>query len=468
MPSSSAEPAEGGSAQLARRLGPFDATMIVMGGIIGAGIFINPSVVARSVASPGMILLAWTLGGVVALLGAFVYAELAVWRSQVGGQYVYLRDAYHPMVAFLYGWTLLLVSQSGGNAAVAMTFAAYFRELTGLAVPIPLVAVVTLAVLAAINCVGVRAGSSVQSTLMVAKIAALLLLVTAGWLGARAFGMSAAPGAAGEDTGTVGLTAAMVPVLFAYGGWQTASFMSGELRNPTRDLPRGLVVGVVGVIVLYLLVNAVCLAVLGREGLASTLTPASDVMRRALGDTGARVIALGIAVSTLGFLSHGILTAPRVYFAMARDGLFFRAVGRVSARTGAPVVAILVQGALAALIALTGGYERILGYVVAIDAIFFALTGGALLIFRARERRGRDQRAAVGQRMPGHPYTTLVFTLAFAVLAVTTVARYPRSAGIGVLILLAGLPVYALWRVRARNAPLRAAPASRSAASHEL
>ncbi len=437
--------------------------MLVMGGIIGAGIFINPSVVARNVASPGMILLAWTLGGIVALLGAFVYAELAVWRAQVGGQYVYLRDAYHPVVAFLYGWTLLLVSQSGGNAAVAMTFAAYFRELTGLALPIPVVAVVTLAVLAAINCVGVRAGSSVQSTLMVAKIAALLLLVTAGWLGARAFGTPAGPSAAPASDGPLGLTGAMVPVLFAYGGWQTASFMSGELRHPTRDLPRGLLIGVIGVVALYLLVNAVCLVVLGRDGLASTLTPASDVMRRALGTTGARVIALGIAVSTLGFLSQGILTAPRVYFAMARDGLFFRAVGRVNARTGAPIVAILVQGALAALIALTGGYERILGYVVAMDAIFFALTGGALLIFRARERRGRDSRASDGQRMPGHPYTTVVFTVAFASLAVATVVRYPRSAGMGVLILLAGLPVYALWRARARNAELRAALATRSA-----
>jgi APA family basic amino acid/polyamine antiporter len=463
MSSSSADPVDDGREQLARRLGPFDATMIVMGGIIGAGIFINPSVVARQVASPGMMLLAWTIGGLIALLGAFVYAELAVWRSQVGGQYVYLRDAFHPIVAFLYGWTLLLVSQSGGNAAVAMTFAVYFRELTGLAVPMPMVAVVTLALLAAINCLGVRAGSSVQSTLMVAKIAALLLLVTAGWLGARALGIAPAPGAPSEPAGATGLTAALVPVLFAYGGWQTASFMAGELRNPTRDLPRGLLVGVIGVIALYLLVNAVCLVVLGRDGLASTLTPASDVMRRALGETGARVIALGIAVSTLGFLSQGILTAPRVYFAMARDGLFFRAVGRVSARTGAPVVAILLQGALAAVIALTGGYERILGYVVAIDAIFFALTGGALLIFRAREGRGRERRAVEGQRMPGHPYTTLLFTLTFAALAVTTVLRYPRSAGIGVLILLAGLPAYALWRARARHAQLRTAPAAGSA-----
>lgn len=451
MSSSSAEPRAASDVGLVRRLGAFDATMIVMGGIIGAGIFINPSVVAREVASPAMVLLAWALGGVVALLGAFVYAELAVWRQQVGGQYVYLRDAYHPLVAFLYGWTLLLVSQSGGNAAVAVTFAAYFRELTGTALPVPLIAVSTLALLALINCWGVKAGSAVQNALMVAKVAAILLLITAGWLGARAIGLTTANAPPARSSPVLGLAAAMVPVMFAYGGWQTASFMAGELRNPKRDLPRGLVVGVLGVVALYLLVNAVCLVVLGRDGLAGTITPASDVMRRALGDVGGRIIAAGIAISTLGFLSQGILTAPRVYFAMARDGLFFRAVGQVSARTGAPVVAVLVQGTLAALIALTGGYDRILGYVVAIDAIFFALTGGALLVFRARERRGREQRAASGIRMPGHPYGTLLFTGAFLTLAVTTVIQFPRSAGAGVLILLAGVPAYYLWQAVSRR-----------------
>ncbi len=437
---------------LARRLGAFDATMIVMGGIIGAGIFINPYVVARAVDSPAMILLAWGIGGAIALTGAFVYAELAVWRPSVGGVYAYLRDAWHPLVAFLYGWTLLLVVQTGGMAAVAMTFALYFRELAATDISPAMIAVVALGTLTVINCFGARAGSNVQSAFMVTKIAVLLMLITAGWLGLR----GDAPPPPSETfvvtrPALFALGAAMVPVLFAYGGWQTASFVSGELRDPRRDLPRGLMLGVFGVVVLYLAVNAVFIAVLGRDGLAATTTPASEVMRGALGPTGARFIAAGIAISTVGFLSQGMLTAPRVYYAMARDGVFFQPVGRLHPRTQAPVVAIALQGAMASVIALTGGYEQILNYVVAIDATFFALTGAALIVFRRREARGIESPPAGGMRMPGHPYTTFVFVAAFALLAVNTVAQFPRSAGIGVLILVVGVPVYGLWRRRGQG-----------------
>jgi basic amino acid/polyamine antiporter, APA family len=438
----------GSGSPLARRLGAFDATMIVMGGIIGAGIFINPYVVARALDSPALILLAWGAGGAIALAGAFVYAELAVWRPNVGGVYAYLRDALHPLVAFLYGWTLLLVVQTGGMAAVGVTFALYFRELTGVAASPAAIAAVTLAVLTVVNCLGVRTGSAVQSTLMVMKIAALLMLVTLGWM---ALQPGAPPPPVTESyvvTRPVLLAfgAAMVPVLFAFGGWQTASFMSGELREPQRDLPRGLLFGVAGVVLLYLAVNVVALAVLGRDGLAASTTPASEIMRRALGGTGARLIAGGIAISTVGFLSQGMLTAPRVYFAMARDGLFFRQVGWVHPRTRAPVVAILLQGTLAAIIAFAGAYEQILSYVVAIDATFFAITGAALLVFRRREREGLELAPPASARMPGHPATTLLFVAAFALLAVNTVVQFPRSAGIGVLILAAGVPVYLLWR----------------------
>jgi APA family basic amino acid/polyamine antiporter len=431
------------------RLGSFDATMIVMGGIVGAGIFINPSVVARAVPSPWMILLAWILGGAIALLGAFVYAELAVWRPSTGGQYVYLRDAYHPMVAFLYGWTLLLVIQTGGMAAAAMTFAVYARELTATPLGAPVIAVLSLLVLTIVNCFGARAGSNVQSALMVTKIAAILVLVTLGWLASGNDVRTAESPAPGTRESLPAFGAAMVPVLFAYGGWQTASFVSGEMRDPSRDLPRGLVIGVLAVVALYLAVNLVCLAILGPGGLAATTTPASRVMQLALGETGARVIAAGIAVSTLGFLSQGMLTAPRVYFAMARDGLFFRAVGKAAAGSGAPVMAIALQGVWASVIALSGRYEQILNYVVAIDAIFFGLTGAALLVFRARARRGHAASPSSGPRLPGHPATTILFVGAFWLLALSTIAQFPRSAGIGVVILLAGMPVFLLWR-RAR------------------
>ena len=431
---------------LARRLGPFDATMIVMGGIIGAGIFVNPSVVARQVHTPALVLGAWVIGGAIALIGAFVYAELAVLRPRVGGQYAYLRDAYHPIVAFLYGWTLLLVTQTGGMAGAAIIFGRYFRELTGLGVPEQVVAALTLSILTAVNCLGVRAGSNLQSALMLTKLAAIALLIGVGFIiAAPAPSMSsAAPLASG---GRIGLATAMVPVLFAYGGWQTASFVSGEMRDSRRDLPRGLMIGVIGVIILYLTVTFVCLRVLGVDGLARTSTPASEVMRRALGDHGARLIALGIAISTVGFLSQSVLTAPRVYYAMARDGVFFKLVGRLDPRSRVPIVAIVLQGVWAAIIALTGKYDQILNYVVSLDVLFFGLTGASLLVFRARARKagtGRDDGDVV--RVPWHPVTTIVFVVACWAVSLTTIVQYPRNAGIGVAILLVGVVAYRFWQ----------------------
>lgn len=240
----------------------------------------------------------------------------------------------------------------------------------------------------------------------------------------------------------------MVPVMFAYGGWQTASFVSGELRDPQRDLPRGLLGGVIGVVVLYVAVNIVCLRALGPAGLAATTTPASDVMRLALGPNGGRLIAAGIAISTVGFLSQGMLTAPRVYYAMARDGLFFERVGWLDPRTRTPSVAIAVQGVWAVVIVMSGRYEQILNYVVAIDALFFGLTGAALLVFRRRSAAAPAAAPVAGRttfRMPGHPWSTAVFVGTFWVIGLSTVVQFPTSAGIGVLILLAGVPVYAYW-----------------------
>jgi APA family basic amino acid/polyamine antiporter len=429
---------------LARRLGVFDATMLVMGGIIGAGIFISPYVVARYVQTPALILGAWAAGGAIALAGAFVYAELAALRPEAGGVYAYLRDAFHPVVAFLFGWTLLLVVQAGGMAAVAVTFGLYVRELTGIALAPTTLALAALAALTVINCFGVRAGANVQNVFMVLKIIAIAALVTIGWFAADTSPSDATPRA--PPAALAGFGAAMVPVLFAYGGWQTASFVSEEMREPRRDLPRALLWGVVGVLVLYLAANLVYVLVLSPAGLAATTTPASEVMRRAIGERGARFIALGIAISTVGYLSQGMLTAPRVYFAMARDGVFFRRIAWVHPRSRVPVYAVALQGIWAALIALSGRYEQILNYVVAIDAIFFGLTGAALLVFRRREAKDPDRVERF--HTPGHPWTTIVFIAAFWIVAANAVVQFPTSAGIGVLVLLAGIPVYLLWSRR--------------------
>jgi len=430
---------------LARRLGAFDATMIVMGGIIGSGIFINPYVVAQHVHTPALILATWISGGVIALLGAFVYAELASLRPEAGGQYAYLRDAYHPAVAFLYGWALLLVVQSGGMAAVAITFARYTIDLTGLAAPDWLLAIITLVLLTIINVLGVRSGSNTQSALMILKLVAIAMLIVFGF----AAHVDRRPSPAAVSTGILAFAAAMTPVMFAYGGWQTASFMSAELKRPRRDLAIGLLAGVAGVITVYVLVNAVMLHALGAAGLANTTTPASAVMRAALGERGAKLIAIGIAISTLGFLSQSMLTAPRVYYAMASDRVFFRAVARVHPVTRVPYIAIALQGVVAIVIAVSGKYEQILSYVVATDFVFFGLTGAALFIFRRTEARG--PRTEDGFRTPGHPVTTAIFTIACWSVVIATVVRSPLQSAIGFAILLAGIAAYALWAVRWRT-----------------
>jgi APA family basic amino acid/polyamine antiporter len=369
----------------------------------------------------------------------------------VGGQYAYLRDAFHPSVAFLYGWTLLLVTQTGGMAAVAVTFARYFLEITHAPMADWVVAVAALTLLTIINCFGVRAGSSVQNALMILKILAIAALVVCGlafvdtsrtqWTPLLdrhlSLGLLASMGAA------------MTPVMFAYGGWQTSSFLAGEMREPRRDLARGIIFGVIGVVVIYMAVNFVYLRALGADGLAQTTTPATSVMRLALGERGAALIAVGIAVSTLGFLSQGMLTAPRVYFAMAEDRLFFKGVAWLDPRSRVPVVAIGLQGMLAVIIALSGRYEQILNYVISVDFIWFGLTAATLFVFRGQrfaERSGYNNGTLGDFRVPGHPWTTSFFVAACALVVAATVYNYPKNSVIGWAILAAGVPVYFFWR----------------------
>ena len=448
-------------AHLARRLGLFDITMIVMGGIIGAGIFITPYIVAQQVPSTILILGAWVFGGLVALAGAFIYAELSSQSSVSGGQYVYLRDAFHPALAFVYGWALLLVTQSGGMAAVAVTFAKYVCALghtqasDNLAA---LLAALALAVLTIINCFGVRAGSTTQNLFMILKLIAIAALVL--------FGLSvtsAPPSALARSTSSAptlwnSLTAfgaALIPVQFAYGGWQTSCFVAGEVREPQKNLPRGLLLGVLGVIAVYLSVSFVCVHALGPVGLSQTRTPASSVMQLALGENGARIIAAGIAVSTIGFLSQSMLTTPRVYFAMAEDGLFFASLAKLN-RARVPAFAIALQGAVAILITFSGRYEQILNYVVSVDVIFFALTAGCVFVFRHRRKTDSPPPAASPMpvqlappfRVPGHPVTTLFFIVACCAMLFSTVYRYPHNSLIGLGIMLTGLPAYLFWKTR--------------------
>jgi APA family basic amino acid/polyamine antiporter len=425
---------------LARRLGLFDVTMIVMGGIIGSGIFMNPSVVAKHVDTPFLIIGVWVLGGLVALAGSFIYGELAARMPNVGGQYAYLREAIHPLPAFLYGWALLLVIQSGGMAAVSLTFSRYFLEFVPLDISDGFLAFVILFLLTVINCLGVRAGSTFQSFLMVLKVGSIAALIFCGLFLANT--IPPAKEAALASSSFFAIGAAMIPVFFAYGGWQTSTFIAGEMKDPRRHLPMALIIGVIGVVLCYVGVNFVCVRVLGPAGLAATRTPASDVMGIAFGQAGARFIATAIAVSTLGFLSQSMLTAPRVYFSMARDGVFFNKVATVHPKTQVPVIAIALQGIMAVVIALSGKYDQILNYVVSTDFIFFGLTG--VCVFLLRKRSSND--SGVFFKVPLHPITTLFFVAASWIIVIVTVIKFPADSLIGIGLLAAGVPVYFIWK----------------------
>lgn len=428
----------------APKIGVFDATMLVMGGIVGAGIFSNPAVVAKMVHSGVLMMVVWAIGGIIALAGAFVYAELAARHPARGGHYAYMRDAFHPAVAFMFGWAILLVVQTGGLAAVAVIFARYFLAV----VPLPLsettVAVLALAILTGVNCANLEAGNRTQSVFMVLKVIAIVGIIGCG-IAIMAHGNGST-----EMRGTVavspwrGIAAAFTPVMFAYGGWQTASFAAADMRDPARDLSRAMLYGVLGVVALYLAVNAVFLLALGANGLASTVTPAAAVVDHVSNrmHTGASVIAGCIALSTFGFLSQGLFATPRVYQAMAADGLFFKAIARISPRSHTPTTAIALQGALCAIVAASGSYESIMSYVTSVDFMFYGLAAVALFVFRGRDR---ERTGTVGYMVPGHPWTTAFFLIASWVVVGTTIYSDPTHSLIGIAALLLGIPAYFIW-----------------------
>ncbi len=436
----------------ARRLGLFSATMAVVGGIIGGGIFRTPAAVAGRVGSPRLALLAWVLGGAIALIGAFCYGELGARRPRAGGGYVYLREAWGTLPAFLYGWALLLVIATGAIAAVAVTFADYALALTGLphTLTVP-VAVGAIVLLAAVNYVGVTPGALTVNVLTVLKLAALVALILAGLALARPAGPAlAAPAVAASLPARHWLLAtgaALVPILFTYGGWQQTNFIAEEIVAPERTLPRALVGGVLVVVAVYLLANLAYLRVLGPAGLAASTAPAADTMRALLGPAGGTFIAAGIAASTFGFLDLVILVTPRVFQAMAADGVFFPRLARLHPRYRTPSAAIVLEAGWAIVLTLTGTFAQLVDYVAFGDWIFFGLTVAGLYRLRARAARGeRSAASAEGFRVPGYPWTPAIFVAAALLVVLSSILANPGNAGIGTGLLLLGVPVYLWWR----------------------
>lgn len=430
-----------------RTLSLFDATMIAISGIIGSGIFINPYVVARTVHTPVLILAVWIAGGVIALLGAFVFAELSTVMPRVGGQYAFFREAFHPLVAFLHGWSLLLIIQSGATAAVAVAFAQYVSRLAGLdeAAVTPLAVAILLGV-AGFHALGIKPGAVLIDLITFAKTLALVLLIVGAFLLTRSSGIELTP-ALPPGLGGLPLLSAffagLVPAMFAYGGWQNLNYVSEEVRDPIRNLPRAILLAVFCVVAVYVSANVAYVHVLSAPGLAATQTPAADVAARVAGEGGARLVSLLIVVSTFGFLNLSLMSAPRVYYAMAADGLFFRSLARLSPRFRVPTAAILLQGAIAAVFALTSSYDRLLGYAVFADWVFFGLSGVALIVFRRKLPDAPRPFPA-----PAYPWVPLLFTLAAAGIVINTYFADLSNALIGTAIIALGVPVYFIWSRR--------------------
>jgi len=430
---------------LARKLGLLDATMIVVSGIIGSGIFINPYVVAQKVESPFLILAVWIAGGLIALCGAFVFAELSTVLPRVGGQYAFFREAFHPLVGFLHGWSLLLIIQSGATAAVAMTCGRYLANLTGLPATseVPL-AIAILGALVVFHSSGIKPGAVLINVITIGKTIAIGALIVGAFALSNRSGLVLHPMIPPQLHGA-GLVSAffagLVPAMFAYGGWQNSNFIVEEMRDPERNLPRAILIGVAIVITVYVAANIAYVHVLGAAGLAATTTPAAALATEVAGPIGKNVLNVLVIASTFGFLNLALMTAPRVYYAMAQDGLFFASVSRVSRRTHVPVVAITLQGVLAAAFALSNRYDQLLGYAVYADWIFFALAAVALMVFR---RTKPD--APRPYKTPLYPIVPLVFIISGLGIVANTFVTDTRNAVIGTVIIAAGVPVFLLWR----------------------
>jgi amino acid transporter len=427
---------------LRRQLSLFDATTINVGTMIASAIFIVPSTVALHLRMPGLAILVWLVGGLVSLLGALCMAELGAAFPKAGGLFVYLREGFGPVWGFLYGWAVAVLVNPASIAAIAAAFATYL----GFFVPlgpwgIKLVAVGSIVALTALNCAGVREGAVTQNVLTTLKVAALAGLIVAAFVlpGGSAANLA---GARGPEPGSLltALGVAMVAVLWAYDGWIEITYVGSEVMDPGRVFPRSIAWSLAVVILVYVLANLAFLYVLPVERLAGSPLVASDVATVVLGPVGAAVVAATILVATLGANNGIVLTSARIPYAMARDRRFFAWAGRVHPTLGTPVPALLAQGAVASVLALTGTYEELFTYVVFASWVFYALGCAALLrLRRTRPDLPRPYRAW------GYPLAPLVF-IGFAAWVVgSAIIETPREAIVGIAIVAAGLPGYWYW-----------------------
>ena len=431
---------------LDRTLGFTDLVLIVIGTVIGSGIFIVPATVLTQTGQTlGPAMLVWLIAGVLSLLGALTYGELGAANPDAGGLYVYIRDSFGPLPAFLYGWTTFFILSSGSVATLAVAFTGYLGQfMTVTPTMAKVIAVLMIVVIAAINVRGTRQGSSVQNWSTGLKTGAILVMSLA--LLARGRGLSSGVTMWPADF-TPGLLSgiglAMIGVLWAYEGWQYVTFSAGEARDPQRIFPRAIVVGTAVLIAIYLLANVAYVAALGPAGVAGSKRVAADSVTALYGANAGKLIAAVILVSMFSAANGLTLTAPRLYYAMSRDGVFFRKLAEVHPRFRTPAFAIIVSSAWAALLAATGTFEQLLTYVVFSGWIFYGL--GAMSIFVYRKKMPDMHRPF---RVPGYPLTPLLFILASAAIVLNTLFTQPGRALVGIAVVLIGVPAYLIWKRR--------------------
>jgi basic amino acid/polyamine antiporter, APA family len=451
------------SGRLERRLGLADSTFLVIGAVFGSGIFLTSGVVASQLPYPGLMWLVWIAGGILTVLGALTYAELGALFPESGGPYVYFREAFGDGAAFVFGWTFFWIISGGGVAALGMGFAEYFGALlprlgfspelvrlsapfSGLALvvrPGHLVAIGAILGLSALNAAGLRIGARFQSAMTVARLLALAAFIVFGLASARRLGgANLSPFLPPQSWPSwTSFGAAFLAVIWTYDGWYAVSCTAEEVRDPARTLPRSLVLGTAGVAGLYLAANIVYSMSLSVNEMSGIVRIGFESSRSLFGPSAASLFTAFIALAILGCLSANILFCPRVAFAMSRDGLFFRSLGRVSPRFGVPSTAVLAQGAWAALLCFGGTYATLIDFVAFALVLFFGATGIALFILRRRLPE-----AARPFRVPGYPLLPGAFILANLAIAAAVIASRPMSAVAGLALILTGAPAFLVWR----------------------
>ena len=429
---------------LRRTLGTWDLTLLVIGNVIGSGIFIVPSTVLRQSGSVPVALAVWLVGGILSLFGALAYAELGAMDEGSGGLYSYVRDAFGQFPAFLFGWTLFFGIGGGTISALTVATTGYLGQFVAMGPAASRgVSVALIATIGVITVRGIRGSASVQNWGTIVKLLAVVVMSVL----LLAKGQSGSPLPAAATVGTISLLSAagtaMISVLWAYEGWQYVTFAAGEAIDPRRSLPRAIGLGTAAIIVVYLLANVAYLAALGPAGVAASGRVAADAVTAVYGAWAGGAIAAAIIVSMSSAALAVAITLPRAYFTMARDGVFFARFARIHPGFGTPAVAIIALCGWASVLALSGTFDQLLAYVIFVGWIFYALGAAAVIVLRKKRPD-----APRPYRVPGYPWTPLLFVAAAVALVINTIVAQPRVAGIGLVMVFAGAPAYGFWRRR--------------------